>query len=762
MAKKLKILLVIEKPHIFYYKKIIRSLCERGHKVTMLFAKHIDDFAIEPINKLKREVGGFDYDQAFYRTKHKRVAELARLLFNYRTFSDSTITSDMGSVGAPIYNGNRLWGLLPLWLKVIARLPDFSKKRNNIMKFLGFKWVGKSLKYITENLPVDRRILTQVEELKPDVVIGASGNIAGSSMDFDYIQAAGVLGVPTIFSINSWDYLYIKSLIHCSPDALFCWNEHHADTAVSLHRIPREKIRITGTPHFDDWFSISAPSTSREEFCRKFGLNPEHPYLVYFGSSNNFGDESWLIKPLRQALDNSSDPRIRQVQIVIRPHPAKSRFFKPLQSHNIAIVPEVGSTPNNLEDLRLFYDTVFHSVAAVGVGTSAFIDAMILGKPAIVQITEAYRYYNNAPHMQTLFSSNAVEMVYSAEEFIPVLRDLLDGKDSRKDARMAFLQKYIRPRGLDKPAAAVYAEELENFVYSTQKQLVSKQKLISIGMPTHNRADVISYAIDCLLSQTYSNLELIISDDFSTDDTQKLCKEYARKDKRVRYLRNENNLGLVGNFGRALKAARGEYFFWAPDDDWWDPKFVETLVDVLEKNPKYDVAMSWWSNHYDYKYDQHKPDVWLQKHDYTSKSYYEVYREMIKPKKKMNPIFVVGMYRREFLNRLFQRYFPWGFGEAWTWMCEVALSTHFYSVPAALTSKYRHPEALYIRHPYVGKFWSYPFMRTYYVFNAFWWLITSPNIPLRRKSLIFVPWVGMLWRYKRKIVFEIFSALTRF
>ena len=458
--KNLKILLAIESGrHFFYYKNIIRALCERGHSATALFAKRKDEIYMIPVNKLKTELPNFNYSSAFYRTKHKRVAELARLLLNYRIFAYSNITSKDSSLAAPIYNGNRLWTLLPFWLKVIAVFPYFNLKR-----ILNYQWAGKLLKFITENLPVDPKILAQIKKLGPDVVIGASGNIAGSSSDFDYIQAAGVLGIPTIFSITSWDYLYNKSLIHCSPDALFCWNEHHADCAVSLHGISREKIRIVGTTQFDDWFSVSAPSMSREEFCAKFGLTASFPFIVYLASSNNFGDEGWLIKPLRQALDGSSDPEIRQTQIVIRPHPKKSKFAKALKARNIVVIPEAGSTPNNWEDSRLFYDTIYHSLAAVGVGTSAFIDAMILGKPGIVQITEAYRHYNNSPHMRTLFSSNAVETVRSAEEFPAVLRNLLHGKDARKDLRLEFIKKYIRPRGLDKMVGKVYAEELEKLV----------------------------------------------------------------------------------------------------------------------------------------------------------------------------------------------------------------------------------------------------------------------------------------------------------
>lgn len=273
-------------------------------------------------------------------------------------------------------------------------------------------------------------------------------------------------------------------------------------------------------------------------------------------------------------------------------------------------------------------------------------------------------------------------------------------------------------------------------------------------MPTYNRAYCISPAIDCLLSQTYQNLEFIVSDDASTDNTREICENYAKKDKRVRYIRNEKNLGLAGNFKKALEAAQGEYFIWTPDDDWWDKTFIEKLVAALEENPDYDVAMSHFGDHYADRGGR------VFKHNYTGLSYYQVYREMMHP--KINSIFVVGLYRREFLNRLMKRSFPKGLGEAWIWLSEVALSTHFYSVPEVLTSKFRQPGLIQERHQYVKDFYAVPLANTRFVFRTLAWLITSTNIPPYRKPLIFVPWFQMFWRYKRKMAKEFLIEIKKY
>lgn len=122
--------------------------------------------------------------------------------------------------------------------------------------------------------------------------------------------------------------------------------------------------------------------------------------------------------------------------------------------------------------------------------------------------------------------------------------------------------------------------------------------LISIGLPAHNGEQVISDAIESLLRQTYKNFELIISDDASTDATQKICETYVKKDKRIRYVRQKKNLGFVDNFNFVLQKAKGKFFMWAGQDDMWNPKFIESLLNLYTKYPDAVLAMSGYANVY--------------------------------------------------------------------------------------------------------------------------------------------------------------------
>jgi len=111
------------------------------------------------------------------------------------------------------------------------------------------------------------------------------------------------------------------------------------------------------------------------------------------------------------------------------------------------------------------------------------------------------------------------------------------------------------------------------------------QPLVSIGLPVYNGENFLEEALDSILSQTYSNIELIISDNASTDRTREICEAYAARDDRIRYLYNETNLGAAKNYNLLVDEARGPYFKWAAHDDIIAPTFIERCVEVLEQDP---------------------------------------------------------------------------------------------------------------------------------------------------------------------------------
>ena len=124
--------------------------------------------------------------------------------------------------------------------------------------------------------------------------------------------------------------------------------------------------------------------------------------------------------------------------------------------------------------------------------------------------------------------------------------------------------------------------ETKNTIPQVHTPLLPK---VSIGMPVYNGEPFIREALNSLLAQTYADFELIISDNGSTDSTQVICKEFAAKDARIRYVRQAENRGPVANFQFVLDESVGEYFMWCAVDDKRDQTFLEQGIEILDNNP---------------------------------------------------------------------------------------------------------------------------------------------------------------------------------
>lgn len=115
--------------------------------------------------------------------------------------------------------------------------------------------------------------------------------------------------------------------------------------------------------------------------------------------------------------------------------------------------------------------------------------------------------------------------------------------------------------------------------------MVNNKPRVSVGLLVYNGELFLKEAIDSILAQTFKDFELVISDNGSTDRTEEICRTYAAKDERIRYYRNEQNLGAGWNFNRVFELSRGEYFRWACHDDVCAPEVLERCIEVLDRNP---------------------------------------------------------------------------------------------------------------------------------------------------------------------------------
>ncbi len=131
--------------------------------------------------------------------------------------------------------------------------------------------------------------------------------------------------------------------------------------------------------------------------------------------------------------------------------------------------------------------------------------------------------------------------------------------------------------------------------------------LVSIGMPIFNGLSKnhkfntdIRKALNSILNQTYKNLEIIISDNCSTDDTVNVINEIIKNDKRVKFFRQNKSLGPAENFSFVLSKANGKYFKWNCHDDFISDNFIEENLNFLEINKNFVFSSS--STCYDFEY----------------------------------------------------------------------------------------------------------------------------------------------------------------
>lgn len=119
----------------------------------------------------------------------------------------------------------------------------------------------------------------------------------------------------------------------------------------------------------------------------------------------------------------------------------------------------------------------------------------------------------------------------------------------------------------------------------------SYKPLVSVGLLSYNRSEYLPESIASLRTQTYRNLEIIIADDASADNSLDIILKFAKKDKRIKTYVHKKNIGLVANSNFVLSKAKGKYFMWSSNDDLWHRDFIKVLVLALEANQKAVLAV---------------------------------------------------------------------------------------------------------------------------------------------------------------------------
>lgn len=439
----------------FSIDDVVRELYQRGHDISIIMGleekRNVPDDAVQ---KAKADLPNLQIESLLKRRYLKNLVKDIRELLNYAHILNHEKARRWDAVK---------WGRYfhPLvWRMITSRAGKIMLKSRSFQKMLRF---------IEQMIPVDARIAQQIKHQHPDVVITLP-LISGDSKENEYIKASLTLGIPCVYSMFSWDNIASKGTFQSHPDYSIVWSKSLAEELAHMHGIPNSRIFITGAPRFDRLLNgENEYIMAKGEFCRAAGLNGEKKYILYVGSTflvtNEFkkaiNEEELVLEIVDKLQEN---PRTRGINTLFRPHPLNAGVVKTLLEHkrtNISVYPLHGEFPDTEEKRRMFYNSIHHSIAVVGVNTTAFLEASALDKPCITIVTETFGETQQLPHFHHLADAGFLETVNGPEELANLVGKIMDGMDARAEQRRAFVKNFLRLTDSTKSAAEAYADLVE-------------------------------------------------------------------------------------------------------------------------------------------------------------------------------------------------------------------------------------------------------------------------------------------------------------
>ena len=450
----MRVLCVLHYPgYLRYYDSVIHELADRGHDVVVAFSNEVKQqegieglwhpsgrvVKAERVPKRRdvwEAVGALVRDLADYtRYLHPRYAEAEHLRRRHERFVP--------------------WGFG--WLTRLPTLPPRVVRATH-----------RFLAWLEHAIPSSPRLERFVADARPDVLL-ISPLVADFARQTDLLKSAQALGVPTVLGVASWDHLSTKGLIKIRPDRTMVWNEIQRGEAEEYHHVPRSEVSVVGAHPWDRWFD-RRPTLDRAAFAAKVGLPPEKPFVLFLGSTESISDtedEQRFVRRWIAALRASSDPAVRELGALIRPHPYNPGTWADADLSDLGIVtlwPRAGANPVNEDDRADYFDSMFHSAATVGINTSAMIESAIVGRPVLtLRLPEFAATQGGTVHFHYLLPDQGgfLRVAHSLEAHIEQLAEVLADPEMVRDELLGFVESFVRPHGLDRRATPLAVDVVE-------------------------------------------------------------------------------------------------------------------------------------------------------------------------------------------------------------------------------------------------------------------------------------------------------------
>jgi len=437
------------------FASTLQALAERNHQVHLVFGQRDKQGDDRLLASLTREGTGITAGEVAPKTPWRFWLGLARAV-RYSVDYVRYLTPEFEGVTSL---RDRARGKAPALMRRLAELAPLRTRAGNAL-------LTRVLLAAERAIPIDRAVFDLVGRERPDLLLVTPLVDIGSDQ-VDYVKAARRLGVRSALPVLSWDNLTNKGLIRVQPDRVLVWNEAQKAEAVGMHGVDPDEVVVTGAMVYDQWFA-RRPSTTREAFCARVGLDPGRPILLYVCSSPFIApDELPFIEQWIAAVRGAPDARIRSAGILIRPHPENLQpwhRFDRLALQDVSVWPRGGASPVDTGSRNDFYDSMYHAVAAVGINTSAQIECGITGRPVFSIRTPAFqRTQDGTLHFRHLTSERA-GLLWLADDFethVGQLAGVLDDPEGTARRIETFVTAFARPHGLDVPATPKMVEALE-------------------------------------------------------------------------------------------------------------------------------------------------------------------------------------------------------------------------------------------------------------------------------------------------------------
>lgn len=429
-----------------YFRSFVVALLSTGHEVVVVF---------DPTKYTQKTVGAYDtlsrfqkeYPLFSYGIGKTRSGWMGRFIVALRNIRNFQLASFSGS--------ERRIAQTVVTLPRCARAMQKNKLGHRL---LSLSAVTYFIRLCEALLPADAAIVRQIREIAPDVVFICYRSFPARSPDVEYVKAGRALKIPVAVTAPSWDTFHDKAVIYEEPDLVFVWNTDQKASVVERHHISAKRVSIIGATHFDQWHR-TADTLSHGTFRAHTHIPATVSTLLYMDSPPLADKNPDIALSLRDAAENEAMAHaVPPFHITVRPYPGTEKRYDAVRAARGVTILPVGSVPlYSLDDDACMYASVMDAVAVVSVNTTAIVDAIVIGRPAIVI---SFPYFQKVPHMRQLLESGAVYRARDARDAIDIARRIAQGDDPLRAEREKFIVRFARPKGVEMRVGEELAREV--------------------------------------------------------------------------------------------------------------------------------------------------------------------------------------------------------------------------------------------------------------------------------------------------------------